>query len=150
MITVTMLALALQPTPAVDDLAWLSGYWLACDDGREISETWSDPRGGIMAGHGLMRTPGRISFELMHLGAHEGGVAYFAQPGGQPPTIFPLVESSEGEAVFAEPGHDFPQRIIYRLEGERLWVRLEAEHDGRTRGMQWRFDRAELNTRCPG
>jgi hypothetical protein len=25
-----------------DQLAWMSGYWLSCDDGREVSETWSD------------------------------------------------------------------------------------------------------------
>lgn len=144
------LALMAQGAPVIEDLSWLSGYWLSCGDGREISEAWSDPRGGLMAGHGVMSAPGRVSFELMHIGPHEDGLAYFAQPGGRAPTVFPLVEVQGQAATFANPGHDFPQRILYRLEGDRLTARLEAERDGRTQGMEWTYRKAELNARCPG
>ena len=38
-----------------------------------------------------------------------------AQPGGRPPTEFVLTEVSGSRAVFENPRHDSPQRIVYEL-----------------------------------
>ena len=52
MIVPSVLAAALMQTaPAAPDLSWLAGYWLDCSGGREASETWSDPRAGLVVGH---------------------------------------------------------------------------------------------------
>jgi hypothetical protein len=136
--------------PKADQLSWMSGYWLSCEDGLEVSETWSDPRGGLMAGHGMTFRSGEASFEVSHIGPHEGRLAYFARPNGQAPTIFPAVEVSEGRAVFENPSHDFPSRIVYLREGEALVARIEGEMQGRPAAMSWRFRPAALNARCPG
>ena len=42
------------------------------------------------------------------------GIAYVAQPGGQPPTRFALAEQADRRVVFADPAHDFPQRLVSR------------------------------------
>lgn len=135
--------------PTVEDLSWMSGYWLSCDTNREVSETWSDPRGDLMVGHGVAVAGGRVSFEALRIAPHAEGVAYVAQPGGAPATIFPAVEVGPGRAVFENPAHDFPTRIVYEREGEILSARIEGESDGRPVSMGWRFRSAELNARCP-
>lgn len=45
----SLLAAALwQAAAPAPDLSWLAGYWLDCSGGREASETWSDPRAGLI------------------------------------------------------------------------------------------------------
>lgn len=143
------LLLAALAEPTVADLSWMSGYWLSCEDGQEVSETWSDPRGELMVGHGVTLARGRSSFELFRIAPHEGGVAYFAQPSGRPATVFAAAEVAPGRVDFVNPEHDFPQRVAYRLDGDVLTARIEGQIDGQARSMEWRYRRAELNARCP-
>jgi len=140
---------ALLSAQAEPDLSWMSGYWLSCADGEEVSETWSDPRGGLMVAHGVTLARGRVSFEMLRVGPHEGGLAYFAQPGGRAATIFLAIEVAPNRVVFANPKHDFPQRIIYARTGDVMTARIEGEINGRAEAMEWRYERAELNARCP-
>ena len=41
-----------------------------------------------------------------------------AQPGGNAPTEFVLSELSATHAVFENPRHDYPKRIVYELSAE--------------------------------
>ena len=151
MSTAAILAAALlqtAPAPALD-LSWMSGYWLSCEDGREASETWSDPRGGLMVGHAVSLENGRSSFEVSHIGPTSQGYAYVAQPGGMPPTVFVVSETGPNRVVFANPDNDFPTRIAYERVGETLTARIEGENGGQARSMEWTFEAAPLNTRCP-
>lgn len=142
---------AAPPAATVDDLAWIAGYWLDCTGGREASEVWSDPRAGLIVGVAVTVRGGRSGFEASQIrAAPDGGVAYFAQPDGAAPTLFTLVETGPGRAVFSNPENDFPHRIIYQRDGDVLAARIEGEINGQARSMEWRFDRRELNTRCPG
>lgn len=82
---------AAPPAATVDDLAWIAGYWLDCSGGREASETWSDPRAGLIVGHALSVRNGRSGFEGARIhAAPGGGLAYFAQPSGAPPGSGPF------------------------------------------------------------
>lgn len=135
---------------AEPDLSWMAGYWLDCANGREASETWSDPRAGLMVGHAVtVSRSGRPSFEVSSIGMTPQGLAYVAQPGGAPPTVFVLTENEGSRAVFSNPENDFPQRVIYWREAEVLHARIEGDINGQAQSMEWRFDRAELNARCP-
>ena len=140
----------LQVAPAATpDLSWLAGYWLDCSGGREQSETWSDPRGGLTVGHAVSLSGSRVSFEVAHIGMTPQGFAYSAQPRGAAPTHFVLAESGPNRAVFANPENDFPSRIIYERDGDALMARIEGEIAGRARRMQWNFKAMPLNSRCP-
>ncbi|WP_292058448.1 MULTISPECIES: DUF6265 family protein [unclassified Brevundimonas] len=140
---------ALPATPA-PDLSWLAGYWLDCSGGREASETWSDPRAGLIVGHSVTVRNGRSGFESARIAPlKDGGLAYFAQPDGAPATPFRLIDSGPQRAVFANPDNDFPHRIIYDRAGDVLTARIEGADDDENRSVQWRFNRAELNARCP-
>jgi len=150
MLTAAVAAALLQTAPAAaPDLSWIAGYWLDCSDGREVSETWSDPRAGLMAGHALTVARGRVSFELSHIGPTPQGYAYVAQPGGSPPTAFVVAETGPMRVVFANAENDFPSRIVYERDGDALKARIEGEIGGQARSMEWNFRAAPLNTRCP-
>lgn len=151
MLNAAVAAALIQTAPAASpDMSWLAGYWLDCSNGREQSETWSDPRGGLTFGHALSLTGARVSFEFARIGDTPQGFAYSAQPRGAPPTVFVLSESGPNRAVFANPGNDFPTRIVYERVGDALMARIEGEMGGQARSMQWNFRAAPLNTRCPG
>ena len=143
-------AALLQTATPAPDLSWLAGYWLDCSGGREASETWSDPRAGLIVGHSVTVRNGRSGFENARIATlKDGGLAYFAQPGGAPATPFRLIDSGLQRAVFANPDNDFPHRIIYERAGDVLTARIEGADDDENRSVQWRFNRAELNARCP-
>lgn len=147
--TAAVLAAVLIQTAPASDMSWMAGYWLDCSGGREVSETWSDPRRGLSIGHAVTVTARGVSFEVAHVGPTPQGFAYVAQPGGAPPTVFVLTESGPTRAVFANAENDFPTRVIYERDGDALKARIEGEIDGQARSMEWNFRAAPLNARCP-
>ena len=71
-------------------------------------------------------------------------------PGGRsPPTEFTLTAHAAQRAVFENPQHDFPKRIIYERRGDVMNARIDGG-EGSEQAMEWRFSRAELDARCPG
>jgi hypothetical protein len=52
-----------------------------------------------------------------------------------------LKELAPGRVVFENAAHDFPQRVIYRRDGERLVARIEGRLRGEARGRDWVFER---------
>lgn len=117
-----------MPTPAtasIDDLAWLSGAWVGTrSSGSSMEERWSPPRGGAMLGVSrTVNTSGRmVAFEYLRVVEREGGLVYIAQPGGASGTEFVMSEltSDNGvmRAVFDNPRHDYPKRIVYERSAE--------------------------------
>lgn len=129
----------------LQDLDWMSGYWLACEDG-ETAETWIGAGRGVLLGTNLSGG----GYEFLRIAENEAGeMVYYSMPGGRsPPTPFTLVSNDAQRAVFENLAHDFPQRIIYERDGDVMIARIEtASGDG---GMQWRFARAAHDSRCPG
>ena len=151
MVLGALAALSIQtPTATIDDLSWMAGYWLSCEGGREVSETWSDPRGGLMAGVTVtVGRSGRGSVEFTRIAPVGDTLAFLAQPGGVPATVFPLIEATANRAVFENPDHDFPQRVIYSRDGDTLTGRIEGTSDGQPQSMSWSYRAAALNSRCP-
>lgn len=152
-LTALFAATLMQSTPiTADQVAWMSGYWLTCDGGREVSETWSDPRGGLMVGNSITLHDGRVGFEWSRIAptsAGAPGVGYFASLEGGPAVAFPAVEASGTRVVFENPENDFPQRIIYERDGDVLNARIEGGEGDRMQRVEWAYRKAELNARCP-
>jgi Domain of unknown function (DUF6265) len=120
--------------------AFLEGAWLS-EDG-ETEEHWITPRGGTMLGVNRTVIDGRtVHHEFILIQAEDGEVVYRAFPQGQPPASFALERHGEGEAVFANPRHDFPQRIHYRLVGDTLEAEVSGVEAGEPRQASWRFRR---------
>lgn len=126
---------ASEPAGGIARLAWLSGCW----QGEAGEECWLAPRDGLMMA--VNRAPARDGeppfFELLRIVEDDEGLLFLAQPGGVSPAVpFRAVELGDHRVVFANPEHDFPQRLTYWREGERLRVRVEARRDGEWRGFE--------------
>jgi hypothetical protein len=108
-----------------------------------MEEIWTSADGGALVGlHKDVAARGgaarMVAFEFLRIEATADGVAYVAQPGGRPPTRFALVETGPRRAVFANPAHDFPQRILYWIDDAgALHARIEGPKGGRTVGQEW-------------
>ena len=138
---VALFAIAAQPAPKVEDLSWLSGAWLSETGEGWTEELWTSPRGGVMLGTNRSGEGDRATgYEFMRIAADgQGRLAFWGSPGGKPAVAFPLVSSSAREAVFENPAHDFPTRIVYRREGERL-VATVSGPEGKN-PLRWVFRR---------
>jgi hypothetical protein len=132
-----------KEAPTVDALAWMAGAWEGRDPkGLEMEEVWLAPRGGTMLGlHRDVAGGKTVSFEFIRIATEKDGVVYWASPGGRPPTPFKLSETGPRRAVFANPAHDFPKRILYWIdEAGALHARVEG--DGGAGAEEWTWRRA--------
>jgi len=134
---------AAEPT-AIDRLAWLSGCWST--DGREpgSGEQWTKPAAGTLLGVSRTVRNGRtVAYEFMRIEETESGsLILVATPSGQDTNTFELADIAEHEVTFADPAHDFPQRVIYRLLGpDRLLGRIEGDFNGQFRAVDFPMTR---------
>lgn len=131
---------------SLEDLNWLSGYWTSNQNGISMEELWLSPSGNMMLGlHRDVFGGNRSSFEYLRIVQTEDQIIYLASPGGTSPTSFPLKEVTGQKAIFENLDHDFPQRIIYSLNGTDLTVRIEDQSG--EKGMQWLWKRTTLTSK---
>jgi hypothetical protein len=68
-----------------------------------------------------------VEFEYLRIEQREDGIYYVAHPKARcPGTDFKLTRASASEAVFENPQHDFPKRIIYRKTDDGLTASIDA------------------------
>lgn len=128
---------------------WMSGYWLACENGTRIAENWFGAGSGTLLGANLTQGD-QTSFEFLRVTANgRGGISYYSMPNGAPVTEFLMKSNEKQRVVFEDPAHDFPQRIIYQRDGDRLRARIEGEVDGRLESQEWAFDLSQPDRKCP-
>jgi hypothetical protein len=117
-----------------------------------IEEYWTRPAGGSMLGMSrtLRRNPGgdsTIAWEFIRLYPRGIDLVYAAQPHNQPSAEFVSEKVSGDEVVFANPAHDYPQRIIYRrVRNDSLRARVEGTQSGRTRGSDFPYARVACDS----
>ncbi len=130
----------------LSDLDFLAGNWTGTQGGVSMQEIWTSSPGGIIVGlHKDVFPNGRSSFEFLRIVKTETGITYLASPGGSEPTPFPLKEVNGTKAIFENLEHDFPQRIIYTLQDNKLMVRIEdASGD---KGMGWVWTKTALDSK---
>jgi hypothetical protein len=132
------------PAPAAavaGDMAWLAGAWVGTTGKSSIEERWSPPLGGALLGTSrtVSTSKGKmVAFEFLRIVERDGGLVYVAQPNGAPPTEFVLTELAGTRAVFENPRHDFPQRIVYELsEDGRLRASIGFMKGGKPQAFEF-------------
>lgn len=121
---------ATAQTPTLVEIAWISGAWETAPGGRrQIEEHWTQVAGASMLGMSrAVAGEKMVEFEYLRIEQRADGVYYVAHPQARcPATDFKLTRASATEAVFENPQHDFPKRIIYRKSGND---ELTASVDG--------------------
>ena len=140
-------ASAAGPTARVTQVAWLAGCWEQAAGPRLVEEQWSRPRGGLRLGSGrTVRGDTLVDYEQTRIFERAGRLVYGANPSGQAPAEFESIEVSDSAVTFENPGHDFPQRVMYRRRGaDSLVGRVEGTRNGKLRGVEFPYARVT----CP-
>jgi hypothetical protein len=125
------------------DLSWLSGCWRSEGNDPQMIEHWMKPAGNQMLGMNHTVAGGKTrAFEFMRIVQEENGeIFFYAAPSGQKEARFRLILVADGEARFENPQHDFPQRIIYRRDGDQLLGRIEGTRGGKERAVDFPLQR---------
>lgn len=132
----------------IDHAYFMQGCWERRAGTRVVEEQWMKARAGLMMGMSrTVRGDTVVEYEFLRIMERNGALVYAAQPSGQPPAEFTSARITESEIVFAHPGHDFPQRIIYRLSprADSLFARIEGTTNGRERGVDFRYARVRCD-----
>lgn len=134
---------------ALEDLAWLGGYWMSDERGVLMEECWLTPHGHVMVGvHRDYYDDGRTVFEYLRIVKTGGGIVYYASPGGLNTTKFKLthlsVTGAVKEAVFENPENEFPNLIRYILDDTGLMAAVEGIDDEARIVKTWVWERADL------
>ena len=136
---------AIVPNPGPVDasslpsLAWLHGCWAGSVNQRDFREQWSPLRGGMLVGAGHTVNQDKTqSYEFLRIEGRGDGIYYVAKPSGQVEAAFKLesiaMDDKDAIFLFANPAHDFPQRIIYRRGSEGwLYATIEGKLNGQDR-----------------
>jgi len=125
-------------SPVLEDLSWMAGHWVGRSGDVEMEEFWTTPGGGVMVGvHRDIFRDGSSFFEFLRIVTTDRGMTFIASPKGTGTTEFVSVNLDRQSVVFENLEHDFPQRIIYRREGDRLIARVEGEVKGNLQASEW-------------
>jgi hypothetical protein len=136
------LAIATIPGPAgaaepVPLPGWMTGCHTETKGERWAEECWTVPRAGIMLGSGRSGKGETLqSWEAMRIerGA-DGTLTFWGSPSGAKPVAFRMERATANEIVFANPAHDYPQRIRYWRDGKVLNAEVSLS-DG-SKAMRW-------------
>ncbi len=73
----------------------------------------------MLATSRTVNTAGKmVAFEFLRIVERDGGLVYVAQPGGKTATEFIMTELGANRAVFENPRHDYPRKIVYELSAD--------------------------------
>ena len=123
----------------IEDLGWMSGCWKKKGKTEDsfTMEHWTRPA-GTMLGLNRRVKNGRVEFfEYLRVEVSDGNISYVARPmGAKVETPFKLTSLRNNEAVFENPVHVFPQRIVFLVTDIVTFaVRVEADKKGKTSGF---------------
>ena len=88
-----------------------------------------------------------VEFEFTQIRQDEKGDIFFiAKPSGQAEAKFKMIKGNVNEVIFENPQHDFPQRVIYRLQGDgSLLGRIEGVSKGKEKSVDFPMIRANCD-----
>ena len=127
----------------ITDLAWISGAWALETPRSRTEETWSPAASNAIIGMSrTLRGDRVVAFEFLRIVQRNDGIYYVAQPGGRPATDFKLSSFDGSTAIFENPQHDFPKRILYtRNPDGSLTARIDAGKGVSQGAMDFPFKR---------
>ncbi len=132
---------------AFDRFAWLAGHWggegpAGASGVPWHEEIWSPPIRLSMTAVSITGVGEKErSRELLEIRPGVGGaIMLHARPSGQKHTRFQLrLPVRDRELVFENRYHDYPQRIVYRREGEVLTATISLMDGSRARSWTYRL-----------
>jgi len=137
-----------QPAPSVKALEWMTGCWMTTRGESTSYESWTKASDEVMFGMSYtLAATGKVSeFEFLRVAVRDGKLAYLAQPGGNPVTVFEHTPGTNArEAVFANPTHDFPKRVGYRATATGLLAWIDGGDSPSARRIEFPMTRVSCD-----
>lgn len=116
---------------SMDKLNWILDKWVGEGNGGTMYENWVKADENLFNGEAYTIKNGDTIFtESLKIEKIGDDIFYVAEVAHNPgPVSFRLIELSDTGAVFENPGHDFPNRIIYTLKDDgSLYARIEGKN----------------------
>ena len=139
---------------SIESFGFMKGCWVIERPERKvrIEEQWMAPAGGTMIGMSRTVRDGKTTgWEFMRIEANDSGVIFISRPKeNKEETVFKLSGSAASDrafgAVFENPEHDFPQRVIYRSgTPDTLSARIEGTMNGKASGIDFPYKRVKCD-----
>lgn len=133
----------------LETLDQLTGTWqgLLNDGALTYTETWK-PSGDSLIGQAtLVNKDGKqVLLETLEINRIAGHITYAASINHGTPTVFTLTNVNKNKDysqwTFENKEHDFPQRIIYRMDSkDSLYARVEGTENGEQKQEEFRLKR---------
>lgn len=128
----------------LDKLSWLEGEWFGVTDDVVMQENWSKVSDELYSGHAYVLSGEDTLFQEFIRLEVVNDTAYYVVfiPGIPDSTSFQLVKYNNGEAIFENPEHDYPQRVVYKQIGsDSLYAYIEGEAAGKVQKDEFWYKR---------
>jgi hypothetical protein len=122
--------------PALTNLHWLNGKWQQITKEGIIFENWQLEADGSMTGSsGFIKGKDTMTGESILLVQKGNDVLYIPTVKGQnndEPIPFTLSVSTADSFVFVNPGHDYPNKIVYKkFNGDSMAATISGKPGGK-------------------
>ena len=126
-------------------LDWILGTWARPLENGVVGEHWTRTSEKTWEGFGFQVSGEDTTHtEELRLLYMAGDIYFVSKVAHNPlPVAFKLVSLESNRAEFENESHDFPQRIIYSLEGDLLTGRIEGTKNGQARAVDFPFERVQ-------
>ena len=112
-------------------LSWLDGKWVNTnpEPGTSAYEQWSSISAKEKKGEGITMKGKEIVFqEKLKILIKDGSIYYVADVReNKEPVFFKFMELSDHGFVCENPDHDFPKKISYQLDREKLKATISGD-----------------------
>lgn len=135
----------------IQQLEWLHGSWANISEEGNYYENWNKVNDSLFRSFSYMSIAGDTVFsESVDLLLRENELYYIVSVGGQndgQAVSFQLVSGNNGEFIFENKEHDFPQRVIYKNPApDSLYAKIEGTINGKFSVQEFPMKRiADLN-----
>lgn len=122
-----------QPSADISKFSWLSGKWEGSFGEMKTFEEWQPLSGNVMEGRGGVTSGTDTMFaEGIKLEVKEGELYYTAKvPGNPGPVDFKFKGYTNDTAIFENPEHDFPSRVLYFKNADgSLYAKIDGKRGG--------------------
>jgi hypothetical protein len=113
------------------NLEWLTGNWTRTNakPGRSGFEIWERVSLTEMKGRGINLKGTDTTFvEKLKIVVKDGSVFYVADvPQNKEPVLFKATSVTNSSIVFENPQHDFPKKIAYEFDGQKLMATISGD-----------------------
>jgi hypothetical protein len=143
MLAILLCALPLAASE-MEKLGFMAGCWSGSNGREQFEEMWMKPAAGSMLGAARTLVSGKTVFFETHVISvdKEGKTVMNIRLRTNPTTTpFTLIQASGEEAVFSNPAHDYPQRVIYRKTADGLLGRIEGVEKGKEKAIDYPMKR---------